>query len=67
MANSINASFPQPPLLVPKSLIGIKTPATDPDTNGNSQVAASKIAVAADITASALHQVGAPHSVKLKA
>jgi len=52
---------------VPKSLIGIKTPATDPDTNGNSQVAASKIAVAADITVSASHQVGMPRSIKLKA
>ena len=67
MANSINASFPQAPLLVPKSLVGIKTPVTDPDTNGNSQVAANKITIAADITASSLHQVGAPRSFKLKA
>jgi hypothetical protein len=67
MANSINASFPQAPLLVPKSLVGVKTPVTDPDTNGNSQVAANKITIAADMTSSALYQVGAPHSVKLKA
>ena len=66
MANSINVSFPQAPLLVPKSLVGFKTPVTDPDTNGNSQVAANKIAIATDITASATHQVGAPR-IKLKA
>jgi hypothetical protein len=39
---------------------------TDPDTNGNSQVAANKITIAADITASASHQFGAPR-IKLKA
>ena len=67
MPITINSSLPQPPLLVPKSLVGIKTSVTDPDTNGNSQAAASKIATTAEMTATAPRQVGAPVSIKLKA
>ena len=67
MPSAINSSFPQPPLLVPKSLVGIKTPVTDPDTNGNSQAATSKIATTAEITATTPRQVGATGSVNLKA
>ena len=65
MPSAINTSFPQPPLLVPKSLIGVKTPATDPDTNANSQVAPKTIQTTAQMTAKAPQQVG--RIIQLKA
>jgi hypothetical protein len=43
MPSAIGTSFSQPPLLVHKSLIAIKTPFNDLDTNGNSQAATSKM------------------------
>jgi hypothetical protein len=52
---------------VPKSLVGIKTPVTDSDTNGNSQTATSKIAKTDEMTVTAPRQVGAPNSINLKA
>jgi hypothetical protein len=58
MASTINSSFPQPPLFFPKSLIAVKTPNNDPDTNGNSQAATNKITTtAAEITGTAPRQV----------
>ena len=67
MSGAINSSFPQPPLLVPKSLSVIKTPATDPDTNGNSQASTSKIPTTAEMTAGTPRQMGSPGSINLKA
>ena len=67
MSSAINSSFPQPPLLVPKSLSVINTPATDPDTNGNSQASTSKIPTTAEMTANTPRQIGPPGSINLKA
>jgi len=65
MPSAIKTSFPQPPLLVPKSLIGVKTPATDPDTNANSQIAPKTVQTTAQMTARAPQQLGS--TIQLKA
>jgi hypothetical protein len=51
MSSAINASFPQTPLVVPKSLISTKTPFTDPDTNTNSQAASPNFQTTAQMMA----------------
>ncbi|MCF8165442.1 MAG: hypothetical protein K9J35_02095 [Rhodoferax sp.] len=58
MSSAINDSIPQPPLLVPKSLIASKTPVSDPDSNANIPVSVTKIKTTAEITATAPLQAG---------
>jgi hypothetical protein len=65
--SSVNkTTFPQPPLLVPKSLVGIKTPATDPDTIASGQVATNKVQTTTEMTVKATKQL-ATGSIHLKA
>jgi hypothetical protein len=66
MSSAINDSIPQPPLLVPKSLITSKTPVSDPDGNANIPVSVAKIQTTAKITATAPLQVGSS-TIHLKA
>ena len=66
MSSAINDSIPQPPLLVPKSLIAPKTPASDPDSNASIPISVTKIKTTAEITATAPLQVGSS-TIHLKA
>jgi len=66
MSSTINASFPQPPLIVPKSLLTVKTPASDPDSSANIPVSVTKIKTTAELTAKASRQTGLG-AVQLKA
>ena len=66
MSSAINASFPQPPLIVPKSLLAVKTPASDPDSSANIPVSVAKIKTTAEITAKSPRQTGL-RAVQLKA
>jgi hypothetical protein len=58
MSNSINTSFPQPPLIVPKSLLAVKTPVSDPDSSSNIPISVTKIKATAEISAKAPRQTG---------
>jgi len=66
MSSAINDSIPQPPLLVPKSLIATKTPVSDPNSNANIPVSVTKIKTTAETTATAALQVGSS-TIHLKA
>jgi len=66
MSSSINTSFPQPPLIVPKSLLAVKTPVTDPDSSSKIPISVTKIKTTADLTAKAPRQTGLG-AVQLKA
>jgi hypothetical protein len=66
MPSAINDSFPQPPLVVPKSLTASKTPVSDPDSNANIPVSVTKIKTTAEITTRAPLQVGSS-TIELKA
>jgi hypothetical protein len=66
MSSSINASFPQPPLIVPQSLLAVKTPVTDPDSSSNIPISITKIKATAEITAKTPRQADLG-AVQLKA
>ncbi|WP_046329675.1 hypothetical protein [Polynucleobacter duraquae] len=66
MSSAINDSIPQPPLLVPKSLIASKTPVSDPNSSASIPVSVTKIKTTAEITATAPLQVGSS-TIHLKA
>jgi len=51
---------------VPKSLVGIKTPATDPDTIASGQVATNKVQTTTEMTVKATKQL-ATSSIHFKA
>jgi hypothetical protein len=66
MSSAINASFPQPPLIVPQSLLAVKTPISDPDSSSNIPISVTKIKTTAEISAKAPRQAGLG-AVQLKA
>jgi len=66
MSSAINASFPQPPLIVPQSLLAVQTPVTDPDSSSNIPISVTKIKTTAELTAKAPRQTGLG-AVQLKA